>query len=149
MNQNAEKKTIIINRIFDIPVELVWNAWTDPKLVMEWWGPINFTSPRCKIDFREGGKYLFCMRAPAEMGGQESYSTGTYTKIIPMEHLEFTHSISDKDGNIIDPSLIGLPDFPKEIEFVVEFKARGNQTELIIKEEGWKVGQMAELAELA
>ena len=45
-----------ITRIFDAPRELVWKAWTDPKLVMQWWGPKGFTSPACKIDFRVGGQ---------------------------------------------------------------------------------------------
>jgi uncharacterized protein YndB with AHSA1/START domain len=105
------------------------------------------SKPRCEIDFREGGRYLFCMRAPKEHGGKDLYSVGVYKKIVPMERLEFTQSMSDKDGNIIDPAQMGLPtDFPKEIEFVIEFKAQGDQTELTITEYGWTMGQMSEYA---
>jgi|SRR5215813_1139172 len=61
-------RELVIRRIFDAPRELVWKAWTEPERMMQWWGPKNFTSPACKIDFRVGGKYLFCMRSPE---GQE------------------------------------------------------------------------------
>jgi len=55
---------IVIARLFDAPREAVWRVWTVPELVMMWWGPRDFTAPSCKIDFRVGGSYLYCMRAP-------------------------------------------------------------------------------------
>ena len=66
---------LVVTRVFDAPRELVWKAWTDPKYVMQWWGPKGFTSPVCKMDFRVGGKFLFCMRAP---DGQEYWNGGEY-----------------------------------------------------------------------
>jgi len=142
-SQNLKKEDLLITRIIDAPLELVWRAWTEPERVMRWWGPKDYTSPTCKIDLREGGKYVFCMRAPAEQGGQVSYSAGVYRKIIPMQRLEFTQSISDADGNPIDPTQIGLPpDFPRELHMTVVFQAKGEMTELIITESGWTPGQM-------
>jgi uncharacterized protein YndB with AHSA1/START domain len=147
LNQNTNKQDLVITRVFDIPVELVWKAWTDPKLVMLWWGPKDYISPRCEIDFREGGQYLFCMRAPKEQGGQDYYSTGVYKKIVPTERLEFTQSLADKDGNKIHPAQVGMPpDFPEEVKFVIEFNAKGDQTELTITEYDWTLGQMSEYA---
>jgi uncharacterized protein YndB with AHSA1/START domain len=146
-DQSTGKIELVITRSFDYPVEAVWKAWTDPQLVMQWWGPKNYTSPFCKIDFREGGQYLFCMRAPHEQGGLDYYSAGVYTKIIPMERLEFTQTLADKDGKMIDPSEVGMPaDFPKEVNFVIEFKALAGKTELIITEYNWTLGQMSEYA---
>jgi len=136
-------QNLVIKRILDAPLEQVWKAWTDPNQVMRWWGPQYYTSPSCKIDLREGGKYIFCMRAPQEQGGQDSYSAGVYTKIIPMQLLEFTHTLSDKEGNPTNPAQVGMPpDFPKEIRMAVTFKAKGNMTELTITEYDWPVGQM-------
>jgi uncharacterized protein YndB with AHSA1/START domain len=144
MSQSPDKQDLVFNRVLDIPVELVWKGWTDPKMVMLWWGPKDFTSPTCEIDLREGGRYLFCMRAPKEYGGQDYYSAGVYTKIMPMERLEFTQILADKDGNLIDPAQVGMPpDFPKEIKMVIEFKAQGDQTELTITEYDWTVGPMS------
>ncbi len=140
----AQKEDLVVTRIIDAPVELVWKAWTEPERVMRWWGPKYYTSPSCKIDLREGGKFLFCMRAPKEQGGQDMYNTGVYLKIVPMERLEFTMSLSDKDGNKIDPAQVGMPpDFPKELRTVIVFKPiRSDMTELTITEYDWPVGTM-------
>ncbi|WP_276356958.1 SRPBCC family protein [Cohnella caldifontis] len=148
MIPNSNRQELVITRVMDIPVEWVWKGWTDPKLVPLWWGPEHYTSPRCEIDFREGGKYLFCMRAPREQGGQDFYSTGVYTKIVPFERLEFTQSLSDEDGNPIAPADAGMPpDFPEEVRFVIEFKALdGRRTELKITESNWTLGKMSEFA---
>ncbi|BBI33358.1 SRPBCC family protein [Cohnella abietis] len=146
MSSKSNMQDIVITREFNYPVELVWKAWTDPSLVMQWWGPSYYTSPRCKIDFREGGKFVFSMLAPAEQGGLESFSAGVYKKIVPMERLEFNQYLSDEDGNEIDPSQLGLTDFPKNIEFIIEFIAKGNQTELKITEFGWSESQMRKFA---
>jgi uncharacterized protein YndB with AHSA1/START domain len=141
--ENLIKEDLVVTRIIDAPIELVWKAWADPEYVMRWWGPKYWTSPTCKIDLREGGKYLFCMRASKEQGGQDSYSTGVYKKIVPMQRLEFTQSLADKDGNKIDPASVGMPpDFPKEIRTVIVFKAKGDMTELTITEYDWTPGQM-------
>ncbi len=127
----------------------VWKAWTDPDYIRRWWGPKGFTSPSCKIDFRVGGKFLFCMRAPKEFqGGQDFYTAGVYTKIVPLRRIEFTQGLSDKDGNRIDPSTMGMPpDFPNEIPSALAFNRVGNKTELTATEYGWTVGQMRNMSE--
>jgi len=143
--EDVKKEDLVVTRIIDAPLELVWQAWTEPEHVMKWWGPKDYTSPYCKIDLREGGKYVFGMRAPEEQGGQDSYTAGVYKKIVPMQYLEFTQGLSDREGNPIDPAQLGMPpDFPKEVHTEVVFKAiRDDMTELIITEYGWTPGQMA------
>lgn len=134
---------IKLTRIIDAPIEIAWKAWTEAEHVMKWWGPQDYTSPSCEIDLREGGKFLFCMRAPEYQGGQDSYTAGTYSKIVPLERLEFTQSLADKDGNLIDPVTIGMPDdFPKETQTTVIFKSikNGTMTELTIIETGQQPG---------
>jgi uncharacterized protein YndB with AHSA1/START domain len=107
-------KNLIVTRVFDAPVELVWKAWTDPQHVMRWWGPNYFSSPSCEMDFREGGTTLVCMRAPTEFGGgQDMYSTWTYQKIVPMQRIEYIQNLSNDAGRKIDPTSLGLrADFP-------------------------------------
>jgi uncharacterized protein YndB with AHSA1/START domain len=139
----VKKEDLVVTRIIDAPVEMVWKAWTEPEEVMRWWGPKHYTSPSCRIDLRLGGRYVFCMRAPSDQGGQDSYTAGVYKRIVPMELLEFTQSLADKDGNPIDPAQLGMPpDFPKELRTVVVFKAKGGMTELTITEYDWTVSQM-------
>jgi uncharacterized protein YndB with AHSA1/START domain len=144
--ETSKKKNLIISRVFDAPVELVWQAWTRPEHVMRWWGPKYFTSPSCKMDFRVGGVTLVCMRSPQ---GQDLYNTWTYTKIVPMKRIEFIQKLSDKDGQTIDPLSIGVrADFPKEVPTVITFKAVGDKTELTIAEYGFPDSQMFEFAKM-
>jgi len=145
----VERRDVVITRVFDAPVELVWQAWTNPEFVMRWWGPTGFTSPTCKIDFREGGKFVFHMRAPKDFqGGQDFYTAGVYKKIVPLKLIEFSQSLADKDGNSIDPAKMGMPpEFPKEIPSALEFKRVGSKTELTVTEYGWTAGQMRDLSE--
>src|ERR1700758_1480557 len=72
-NTVNEKERMVVTRVFDAPRALVWKAWTDPQYVMQWWGPKGFTAPFCKIDFRVGGKFLWCMKSP---DGQEFWNGG-------------------------------------------------------------------------
>jgi len=140
---NLSKRTLVVTRIIDAPVEKVWRAWTDPEQVKQWWGPEFYTAPYARIDLREGGQYVFAMRAPAEFGGGDSFTAGVYSKIVPLERLEFTQGLADADGKRMDPAQAGMPpDFPPELHTVITFKARGQMTELIITEESWTMGQM-------
>ncbi len=101
MTKAAANKTerMVVTRIFDAPRELVWKAWTDPKYVMQWWGPKGFTSPVCKIDFRVGGKFLFCMKTP---DGYEGWNAGEYYEIVPHEKIVSSMYFSDAQGNWIE-----------------------------------------------
>ena len=145
MTKGTDVKTqdLVITRIIDAPVELVWKAWTEAEQVRRWWGPKDYISPLCRLDLQVGGKFLFGMRAPVEQGGGDSYSAGTYQKIVPGQLLEFSQYLADKDGNKVDPLQVGMPaDFPKEMLAVVGFKAKGGMTELKITISGWTGGQM-------
>ena len=71
----TENKTISIKRTFNLPLNVVWKAWTEPHSCKKWWGPKGYTCPHCSMDFMQGGKYLNCMQAP---DGKEFWSTGIY-----------------------------------------------------------------------
>jgi uncharacterized protein YndB with AHSA1/START domain len=142
-------KNLIVTRTFDAPVELVWEVWSNPKHIMQWWGPDGFSSPSAEIDFREGGTSLVCMRAPKEFGGQDLYNTWDYQKIVPLQTIEFISNLSDKDGHRIDPVSVGVrSDFPEDVRTVITFRALGDKTELTVAEYGFPDGQMFEFAEL-
>jgi uncharacterized protein YndB with AHSA1/START domain len=134
---------ITITRTFDAPVAAVWRAWTDPQTFMRWWGPEHFTSPVARMDFREGGKYLFAMRSPE---GQDLYSTGFYREIVPNERIVFTDSFADAEGNVIPPSQYGMgDDFPLETIVTVTFEPLGDRTRMTIVNTGVPAGEMAEM----
>jgi uncharacterized protein YndB with AHSA1/START domain len=139
-----------VTRVFNAPVELVWKTWTEPALVMRWWGPDHFTCPSAIIDFREGATSIVCMRAPASFrGGGDTFSIWNYKKIVPYETIEFVMNLADKDGNKANPTDLGMPpDFPVDIRTVVAFKDLGNsKTEMTVTEYA-DFGQMSHFAQL-
>jgi uncharacterized protein YndB with AHSA1/START domain len=150
MSTESRKEDLVITRVLDAPVEAVWRAWVEPELVMQWWGPEGFTSPSAEMDVREGGVSLVCMRAPQELGGQDSYNTWTYSRIVPHERFEFVSRFSDENGVTIDPSAAGLPpDMPAEVRTLVTFKDLGEgRTEVTVTEFDWPVGQMRGMSRL-
>jgi uncharacterized protein YndB with AHSA1/START domain len=61
-------KEVVLERTYDASLETVWQAWTDPKLLQQWWGPDNVTIPECEVDLRVGGKFYIVMEAGEAMG---------------------------------------------------------------------------------
>jgi uncharacterized protein YndB with AHSA1/START domain len=143
-DQKSETKDLVWARTFNAPVAEVWKYWAESEGVKKWWGPNGFTSPLARMDFREGGTSLVCMRAP---NGQDFYNTWTYRKIEPLKRIEFILGWADKDGQKIDPVTMGLPpDIPQEVRHVVTFKDVSGKTELTVVEYGYKSDQTLDLS---
>ena len=142
-----EKQNLVVTRVFDAPLELVWKAWVEPEYVKQWWGPHGFTAPLAKMDVREGGTSLVCMRAP-EFGDQ--YSTWHYRRVVPLREIEYVLHLSDQDGRAVDPAELGMPpDFPQGIRNSVTFTPLdGERTEVTVTEYDWPVGQMMEFSRI-
>lgn len=62
--ENAERKTLIVERAFDAPVERVWAAWTERELLEQWWAPAPWKARTKSFDFREGGHWHYYMEGP-------------------------------------------------------------------------------------
>jgi uncharacterized protein YndB with AHSA1/START domain len=101
----GEVERMVVTRIFDAPRELVWKAWTEPKYVMQWWGPKGFTAPVVRMDFRVGGKSLFCMKTP---DGQEFWNAIEYHEIVPYEKIVSSMYFSDAAGNKVEAEEAGI-----------------------------------------
>lgn len=134
VEQAENQKTVHITRTFDLPVDKVWQAWTEPEIFKKWWGPKDFTCPSSSLDLKPGGKYLHCMRS-AE--GHDFWSTGVFKEIIPYEKLVCTDSFSDAKGNVILASDLNMPgDWPMELLITVRFKEMGGKTEMDLQQVG-------------
>jgi uncharacterized protein YndB with AHSA1/START domain len=128
----------VIARVFDAPRERVWKAWTEPEQAKQWWGPKGFTAPFIKIDFRVGGKYLFCMRSPE---GKDYWGTGVYREIIPLEKFVATDSFADAKGNVVPASYYGMDaDFPLELLWTITFEDLGGKTKMTLRHGGFPAG---------
>jgi uncharacterized protein YndB with AHSA1/START domain len=144
-----DTRDLVVTRVLDAPIDLVWKAWNDPTAVMAWWGPAGFTSPSAAMDFREGGTSLVCMRAPAAFGGQDMYNTWTYTRIVPMQRIEFVLNFADKNGKAFDPAaMVGMPPgIPYGVRHVIDLKALSNgKTEMTVTEYGYTSSQAVDLS---
>lgn len=143
-NQNTGEQEVVITRIFDVPRELVFKAWTEPERVKRWWGPKSFTSPVSKIDLRVGGSYLNCMRSPE---GEDYWSTGVYREIVEPERIVYTDSFSDAEGNLVPSSHYGMSgDWPLELLVTVTFEEHEGKTRLTLRHVGIPAGENRDLA---
>ena len=129
-----EENAIVIDRVFNLPLNKVWKAWTEPEGFKKWWGPEGYTCPFSEVDFSLGGKYLHCMRSP---NGEEFWSTGVYQEITPYKKLVITDSFSDEEGNVIPASEYNMPgEWPTELLVTVTFKEEGEKTRITLRHEG-------------
>lgn len=138
----TQSPRLVITRIFDVPRELVWKAWTEPERVKLWWSPKGFTTPVCRIDLRVGGKYHYCMLS-AE--GKEYWGTGTYKEIVPLERIVCTDSFSDAQGNVVAASTYGMSDdIPIEMTVIVSFEDLNGRTKMTLQHIGMPAAEMSE-----
>src|SRR5262249_6024906 len=86
----ALTRELLLGRTFDAPRELVFKAWTDPKHLAQWWGPLGFTNPVCEADARPGGKWRIVMRGPD--GGDFPHG-GEYLEVTPYERIVMTNAL--------------------------------------------------------
>ena len=87
---------VVITRVFDAPRALVWQAWTDPKMLAQWFGPRGFTSSVPQLDVRGGGALRIVMHGP---DGKDYPMKGVFREMVAPERLVFSNIAIDKDGN--------------------------------------------------
>jgi uncharacterized protein YndB with AHSA1/START domain len=119
---------LVLNRTFDAPRELVWQAWTDPAKMKLWFKAGDaYTNFSTKANVRVGGKYRIQLKNP---DGEFFTAVGTYREIKAPERLAFTWAW-EKDGSEDDFGEVEA----QETLLTLEFKARDKQTELTLVQE--------------
>ncbi|MDR6224926.1 SRPBCC family protein [Desmospora profundinema] len=92
------KQAIVITRVFDAPRERLYNAYTDPNLLPEWWGPKYMTTTVDKMDVRKGGVWRFVQR---DVNGEEYAFNGVYHESIFPERLVYTFEFEGMPGHVL------------------------------------------------
>ena len=119
-NKETELKDVEIVWNFNAPVEMVWNAFTDPKIEIQWARclvPVGSTEMEfLEHDLRVGGRYLLRSVTP---WSKVQYLTGIYKKITPLKELVYTNSFADEKGKILSGPEFGL-DYDIPIERLCE-----------------------------
>lgn len=68
MNPLRKPKQLHFERTYPAPINRVWEAWTDPELIQQWWGPDKTIVTDCEVDLRVGGELRIVTEATSEMG---------------------------------------------------------------------------------
>jgi uncharacterized protein YndB with AHSA1/START domain len=106
MESNTKDREITITRTLNAPIDLVWEAWTTPEHIAQWWGPNGFTNTISKMDMQPGGEWLLVMHGP---DGTDYKNKSIFKEIIPHKKIVFDH---------VAPNFIAT----------IEFEARGETT---------------------
>jgi len=116
IHNDTTEREIVITRIINAPRELVFNAWTDPKHLSNWWGPRRFTNTFKEINTKTGGQWLFTMHGP--MG--DFPNRIKFHEVVKPERLVYLHDS-------------GIDNDPSGFEVVVTFEAQGDKTKLTLR----------------
>lgn len=127
--QHPSAVAVVLRRTFDAPRETVFEAWTDPAIMQQFYGPRN----GCKdvqSDFRVGGTYRIVMPGP---DGTDWAVGGTYREIVVPERVVCTWRWEEDDKSQEHDTLLTL-----------EFNAKGAQTEFVLTHENFKDAESCE-----
>lgn len=88
-------RTLVIERVFKASPDKVFKAWTDPAILVKWWGPEGFETPDAQLDVRPGGTWRSVMVSP---DGTSHVVSGVYREISPPKRLVLTWGWQQPDG---------------------------------------------------
>ena len=123
--------SVVIERHFDAPVELVWKMWTESEHFAAWYGPTGATIPVAKMNVRVGGSRHICMAMETPNGPMQMWFVGEFIEIVAHERLVYTEAMSDADGNVISPAQMGMPEgHPETTQVIVELEPVDGKTKM-------------------
>jgi uncharacterized protein YndB with AHSA1/START domain len=123
MTTGPNEFALTLRRTFAAPRARVFEAWTDPYAMKQWWGPKSYEPRTAEVSLKAGGRYRVGMRK--RRVGQIFFCSGTYREISPPKRLVCTFRWELPDTNTGD-TLITL-----------EFIDRGDRTDMILTQEGF------------
>jgi uncharacterized protein YndB with AHSA1/START domain len=89
----GKSNEIRITRLYDAPVQAVWDAWTDPAQAAQWWGPRGFTLTTHSKDLRPGGIWHYTMHGP---DGTDYPNKALYHEVVECKKLVYDHGGNDE-----------------------------------------------------
>jgi len=97
-SKTKHKSEYIITRVLNAPRARVFEAFTKPEQMAQWWGPKGYKMRSIKSNIREGGLFLYSITSPE---GLEIFATFSYKEIVSPDRLTFILSFCDEDGEIV------------------------------------------------
>lgn len=133
MTDNSSPDSVVMERIFDAPVDVIWQMWTNPEHFKAWYGPAGAAIPVANMDVRVGGTRLVGMAMQTPGGPIQMWFTGEYREVIENKRLVYTESISDENGNVSSHPDAGMPgSHPTTTEVRVELEDIGGRTKMVL-----------------
>lgn len=86
------KLDLVLERVIDVPLELVWKAWTTPEDLKKWFCPKPAQLLECKVDLRPGGIFSNILVTP---DGQKIPNSACYLEIVEYKKIVFTDALSE------------------------------------------------------
>jgi uncharacterized protein YndB with AHSA1/START domain len=88
MESNIKGRELFISRMLNAPIELVWEVWTKPEHIAQWWGPNGFTNIISIMDMQAGGEWNLIMHGP---DGTDYPNKSTFREVIPLKRIAYEH----------------------------------------------------------
>ena len=146
---NKEAQTVSITREFDAERDLVWDAYTKPELLDQWWAPKPLTSKTTAMDFEVGGRRFYAMVMP---DGQERWAVQKYTSITPKRNFKFFNAFSDENENLQLPGsdwdFTFTENGDKTTVHISIYNESLERMERILADDGFRLGTEGQLANL-
>lgn len=137
IDNDRSQHSVVIERTFDAPADLVWQMWTDPDHFREWYGPDGAAIRVARMDVRVGGARLVGMEVQSPSGPMQMWFTGEYREVVENERLVYTESISDEHGAVSSPPDSGVSEgHPVTTEVRVELEDVGGRTRMVMTHVG-------------
>jgi uncharacterized protein YndB with AHSA1/START domain len=87
-SSNTDDRELRISRLFEAPIDLVWEVWTNPDHIKNWWGPNGFTNTIHKMDVRPGGEWDLTMHGP---DGTDYPNKSIFKEVVKHERIAYEH----------------------------------------------------------
>src|SRR5436189_119282 len=104
---NTTDRELNISRLLNAPIELVWEVWTNPKHIKNWWGPNGFTNTITKMKVEPGGEWDLVMHGP---DGTDYKNKSIYKEIVKHKKIVYEH--------ISGPKFLATIEFESRYMFV-------------------------------
>jgi uncharacterized protein YndB with AHSA1/START domain len=106
---DTSDRELRLSRVLDAPVELVWEVWTQPDHIAQWWGPNGFTNSIDRMEMKPGGEWHLVMHGP---DGTDYINRSVFREVVPMKRIVYEHLTGPK------------------FTATIEFEAQGEKTYL-------------------
>ncbi|MBB6324824.1 uncharacterized protein YndB with AHSA1/START domain [Algoriphagus iocasae] len=107
-SESTKNREMHMFRVLNVPIDLVWEVWSKPEHISQWWGPSGFTNTIKTMEFKAEGDWIFIMHGP---DGKNYPNHSIFKEIIPFKKIVFEH---------FNPHFITT----------VLFEAKGDKTEM-------------------